>query len=64
MNWVVVEVDRVKGSSTMRYVLSFRPWAGFKGDGFDLVLGVQVAPAFDTCGDGRPEPSGEQQNQG
>ena len=64
MNWVVVEVDRVKGSSTMRYVLSFRPWAGFKGDGFDLVLGVQVAPAFYAGGEGRPEPAGEQQNQG
>ena len=51
MNWVVVEVDLVKGSSTMRYVLSFRPGAGFKSDGFDLVLWVQAAPAFDTGGE-------------
>ena len=64
MNWVVVEVDRVKGSSTMRYVLSFRPWAGFKGDGFDLVLWVQVAPAFYAGGYGRPESLSEEKNQG
>ena len=64
MKLVGVEVDRVKGSSTMWYVLSFRPGAGFKGDGFDLVLWVQVAPAFYAGGEGRPEPAGEQQNQG
>ena len=51
MKLVGVEVDRVKGSSTMWYVLSFRPGAGFKGDGFDLVLWVQAAPAFDTGGE-------------
>ena len=29
-----------------------------------LGLGVQVAPAFYAGGEGRPEPAGEQQNQG